>query len=74
MVEDESSPTTIPILNGGHNLPRRTHFIELVERKYDGTFKEGKTAVSTNNRKSALTTAVWTDVATKASLGYLPLH
>lgn len=32
------------------------------------TFKEGKTAISTNNRKFALTTDVWTNVATKAGL------
>lgn len=65
---DESSTAMIPIFNGGRPLPWRTRFTGLMDRKYDRTFEEGKSAMSTNSRTFALTADVWTNVATKAGL------
>uniref|UniRef100_G3PNR8 Uncharacterized protein n=1 Tax=Gasterosteus aculeatus TaxID=69293 RepID=G3PNR8_GASAC len=56
-------------LNPGYTLPSRTHFTKLMERKYEVTFTEVKTAINTNNSKLALTTDVWKSVATEAYLG-----
>ncbi len=69
MVEDDGFTKMIHTLNPGYTLPSRTHFTNFVERKYEETFKEVKTAINTNNSKLALTTDVWTSVATEAYLG-----
>lgn len=69
MVEDDGFTKMIHTLNPGYTLPSRTHFTKLMERKYEETFKEVKTAINTNNSKLALTTDVWTSVATEAYLG-----
>ncbi|KAM4557393.1 E3 SUMO-protein ligase ZBED1-like [Fundulus diaphanus] len=69
MVEDEGFTKMIHTLNPGYTLPSRTHFTKLMERKYEETFKKVKTAINTNNSKLALTTDVWTSVATEAYLG-----
>ncbi len=69
MVEDDGFTKMIHTLNPGYTLPSRTHFTKLMERKYEETFKKVKTAINTNNSKLALTTDVWTSVATEAYLG-----
>ncbi|XP_035981203.1 zinc finger BED domain-containing protein 1-like [Fundulus heteroclitus] len=69
MVEDEGFTKMIHTLNPGYTLPSRTHFTKLMERKYEETFKKVKTAINTNNSKLALTTDIWTSVATEAYLG-----
>ncbi|CAL9707850.1 unnamed protein product [Knipowitschia caucasica] len=55
MVEDDGFATMIRALNPGYTLPSRTHFMKLMERKYEETFKEVKTALNTTNSKLALT-------------------
>ncbi|KAF1377125.1 hypothetical protein PFLUV_G00197320 [Perca fluviatilis] len=69
MVEDDCFTKMIHTLNPGYTLPSRTHFTKLMERKYEETFKEVKTAINPNNSKLALTTDIWTSVATEAYLG-----
>ncbi|KAA0721473.1 hypothetical protein E1301_Tti020703 [Triplophysa tibetana] len=69
MVEDYGFTKIIHTLNPIYTLPSRTHFTKLMERQYEETFKEVKTAINTNNSKLALTTDVWTSVATEAYLG-----
>ena len=70
MVEDDGFRAMIHTLNPGYTLPSRTHFTKLMERKYEQTFNEVKTALNDgNNSKLALTTDVWTSVAIEAYLG-----
>lgn len=53
MVENDGFRKIIHTLNLGYTLPSRTHFTKLMERKYEETFKEVKTAINTNNSKLA---------------------
>ncbi|KAJ8348900.1 hypothetical protein SKAU_G00274890 [Synaphobranchus kaupii] len=69
MVEDQGFRTMINILNPGYTLPARTHFTKLMERKYQKTFQEVKSAIKATNSRIGLTTDVWTSVATEAYLG-----
>jgi hypothetical protein len=70
MVEDDGFRAMIHNLNPGYTLPSRTHFTKLMERKYEETFNEVKTALNNgNNSKLAFPTDVWTSVAIEAYLG-----
>ncbi|XP_049902249.1 E3 SUMO-protein ligase ZBED1-like [Epinephelus moara] len=69
MVEDEGFRQMIHVLNPGYTLPSRTHFTKLMERKYEQTFQAVKTDIKATQSKIALTTDVWTSVATEAYLG-----
>lgn len=69
MVEDERFEKMVSILNPGYILPSRTHFTKLMERKYQEAFQKIKSAKNTTNSRMALTTDIWTSVATEAYLG-----
>lgn len=69
MVEDEGFRQMIHVLNPGYTLPSRTHYTKLMERKYEQTFQAVKTDIKATQSKIALTTDVWTSVATEAYLG-----
>ncbi|KAI4892975.1 hypothetical protein NFI96_003470 [Prochilodus magdalenae] len=69
MVEDEGFNRMICTFNPGYTLPSRTHFTKLMERKYEETFMEVRTAINTNHSKLALTADIWTSVASEACLG-----
>ena len=70
MVEDDGFRAMIHTLIPGYTLPSRTHFTKLMERKYEQTFNEVKTALNNgNNSKLAFPTDVWTSVAIEAYLG-----
>ncbi|XP_051994042.1 E3 SUMO-protein ligase ZBED1-like [Xyrauchen texanus] len=69
MVEDEGFKKMVSILNPGYILPSRTHFTKLMERKYQEAFQKIKSAINTTNSRMALTTDIWTSVATEAYLG-----
>uniref|UniRef100_A0A8C1N977 HAT C-terminal dimerisation domain-containing protein n=1 Tax=Cyprinus carpio TaxID=7962 RepID=A0A8C1N977_CYPCA len=69
MVEDEGFKKMVGTLNPGYILPSRTHFTKLMERKYQEAFQKIKSAINTTNSRMALTTDIWTSVATEAYLG-----
>ena len=69
MVEDEGFKQMIHVLNPGYTLPSRTHFTKLMETKYEQTFKAVKSDIKATQSEIALTTDVWTSVATEAYLG-----
>jgi len=69
MVEDEGFKKMVSILNPGYILPSRTHFTKLMERKYQEALQKIKSAINTTNSRMALTTDIWTSVATEAYLG-----
>ena len=73
MVEDEGFNRMICTFNPGYTLPSRPHFTKLMERKYEETFMEVRTAINTNHSKLALTADIWTSVANEAYLG-IPCH
>uniref|UniRef100_G3N6T4 HAT C-terminal dimerisation domain-containing protein n=1 Tax=Gasterosteus aculeatus TaxID=69293 RepID=G3N6T4_GASAC len=52
----------------GYTLPSRTHFTKLMEQKYDTSLVKVKDALKATENKIALTTDVWTSVATEAYL------
>ena len=47
----------------------RTHFTDLMEKKYEEGFQKVKAAINKNSSKIALTADAWTSVATEAYLG-----
>lgn len=67
MVEDDGFTKMIHTLNPGYTLPSRTHF---TKRKYEEIFMKVKSAINTTTNKLALTTDVWTSVATEAYFGF----
>ena len=69
MVADEGFRQMIYVFNPGYTLPSRTHFTKLMERKYEQTFQAVKSDIKATQSKIALTTDVWTSVATEAYLG-----
>ncbi|XP_059208582.1 E3 SUMO-protein ligase ZBED1-like [Centropristis striata] len=68
MVEDKGFRNMISMFNPKYNLPSRTHFTNLMEKKYE-KIKE-KLKISVKEAESvALTADIWTSVATEAYLG-----
>lgn len=67
LVEDDGFRTMTNTLQSGFTFSSRTNFTQ--PRKYHETFQKVKIAMEANNSKTAVTTDVWTSVATGASLG-----
>ncbi|XP_040261635.1 E3 SUMO-protein ligase ZBED1-like [Bufo bufo] len=68
MVEDEGFQRMISTFNPRYTLPSRTYFMKIMEKKYEDI--KGKLTNTLKETDSiALTTDIWTSVATEAYLG-----
>lgn len=68
MVEDKGFTDMISTFNPKYNLPSRTYFTQLMEKKHRDITEKLK-AVLKQTECVALTTDIWTSVATEAYLG-----
>lgn len=68
MVEDKGFRDMISTFNPKYNLPSRTYFTQLMEKKHRDITEKLK-AVLKQTECVALTTDIWTSVATEAYLG-----
>ncbi|KAK0138793.1 Zinc finger BED domain-containing protein 1 [Merluccius polli] len=68
MVEDKGFRDMISTFNSKYNLPSRTYFTQLMEKKHQ-EIKEKLKVVLKETECVALTTDIWTSVATEAYLG-----
>nr|XP_055065281.1 E3 SUMO-protein ligase ZBED1-like [Misgurnus anguillicaudatus] len=68
MVEDKGFRDMISTFNPKYNLPSRTYFTQLMEKKHRDITEKLK-AVLKQTEYVALTTDIWTSVATEAYLG-----
>lgn len=68
MVEDTGFKTMIKDFNPNYTMPSRTHFTNMMEQKYTEV-TEKVTSVLKETDCVALTTDIWTSVATEAYLG-----
>ncbi|KAK0134110.1 Zinc finger BED domain-containing protein 1 [Merluccius polli] len=68
MVEDKGFRDMISTFNSKYNMPSRTYFTQLMEKKHQ-EIKEKLKVVLKETECVALTTDIWTSVATEAYLG-----